>query len=144
MHGATFTSSKPRRVHHRPKKCAPFVFELVRAANTVYKKLKSITEFIWLFYPKATFPTLSASGELQASRLPRHPWFKIPRQNLTSKNILKCHTNRNVLSFIANEDSPPGYQFCPLSRPLDTKRMCSSNSKKQSNFPSSLSIIMCH
>ena len=36
------------------------------------------------------------------------------------------------------------YQFCPLSRPLDTKRMCSSNSKKPSNSPSSLSIIMSH
>ena len=70
MHGATFTSSKPRRVHHRPKKCAPFVFELVRAANTVYKKLKSITESMWLFFSKGNFPNLSVSGELQASRLP--------------------------------------------------------------------------
>ena len=92
MHGATFTSSKPRRVHHRPKKCAPFVFELVRAANTVYKKLKSLTESIWLIYPKATFLTLSVSGELQASWLPCTPWLKIPRQNLTFKNILKIHS----------------------------------------------------
>ena len=29
------------------------------------------------------------SGELQASRLPRLPWLKIPRQNLTSQTIIK-------------------------------------------------------
>ena len=63
------------------------------------KKLKSITEFIWLFYPKATFSTLSVSGELPASRLPRLPWLKIPRQNLTSQTILKYHTNHDFLHF---------------------------------------------
>ena len=39
-------------------------------AEGIYKKLKYITEFIWLNYPKATFITLSVSGELQASQFP--------------------------------------------------------------------------
>jgi hypothetical protein len=35
---------------------------------------------------KDNFRNPSVSGELQASRLPRHPWLKIPRQILTSQN----------------------------------------------------------
>ena len=38
---------------------------------------------------EGNFPNPSVSGELQASRLPRLPWFKIPRQILTSQTIIK-------------------------------------------------------
>ena len=75
-------------------------------AEGIYKKLKSITEFMWLIYPKATFVTPSVSGELPASRLPRLPWLKIPRQTLTSQNILKHRANHHFLPLIANRNSP--------------------------------------
>ena len=38
-------------------------------------------------------------------------WLKIPRQNLTSQNILKHRTNHNFLSLFPNGDSPPSYFF---------------------------------
>ena len=38
---------------------------------------------------KGNFRNPSVSGELQASRIPRLPWFKIPHQNLTSQTIIK-------------------------------------------------------
>ena len=50
---------------------------------------KEYNGILAVIYPKATFATLSVSGELQASRLPRHPWLKIPRQILTSQTITK-------------------------------------------------------
>ena len=63
-------------------------------------------------------PNPSVSGELRASRLPRLPWLKTPRQNLTSQTIIKRRANRNFLSFIANGDSPPG---CSGVRKLPVK-----------------------
>ena len=49
--------------------------------------------------PEGNLPNPSVSGELPASRLPRLPWLKIPRQNLTLQTILKYHTNHDFLHF---------------------------------------------
>ena len=75
-------------------------------AEGIYKIIKSIAESMWLIYPKATFATLSVSGELQTSRLPRLPWFKNPASKSHFSNHNKTPHLSNFLSLFSNGDSP--------------------------------------
>ena len=52
-------------------------------------KTKKFCGIYMVILSEGNFPNPSVSGELQASRLPRHPWLKIPRQILTSQTITK-------------------------------------------------------
>ena len=63
---------------------------------------KEYNEILAVDLPEGNLPNPSVSGELQASRLPRLPWLKIPRQIFTLQNILKHRTNHHFLSPIAN------------------------------------------
>ena len=77
-------------------------------------------EFLRLFYPKATFPTLSVSGELQASRFPYFPWLKIPRQNPTSQNILRTHSSPSFsITYRQRGQSPKLLKHSPTSDPTN-------------------------
>ena len=68
-------------------------------------KTKKFYGILGVILPEGNLPNPSVSGELQASRLPRLPWLKIPRQNLTSKpshalfKRLRCasqHTRKRI------------------------------------------------
>ena len=53
------------------------------------KKSKVLWNSCGCFFQRQLSQPFAVSGELQASRLPRHPWLKIPRQILTLQNKIK-------------------------------------------------------
>ena len=77
-------------------------------AEGIYKKIKSIMEFLWLLFPKAPFVTLSVSGELPTSQL---SVAKNPASNSHFTKQNKTTAIIQFLSLFSNGDSPPSYSL---------------------------------